>query len=1099
MVQATSALLLRHIRQLVDRQDISQVTDSELLRRYVMARDEASFAALVRRHGPMVWSVCRRALFQYQEAEDAFQATFIVLAKKAAAVRWQSSIAGWLYTVAQRVASKARSDASRRPTTASVEPAVDDPIAALSARDLLTALDEEVAALAERYRGPLVLCWLQERTHEETARLLGISLSTLWRRLECAKRLLHARLTRRGLAPAVALGALAMAPASAVPAAALTGSFRATAATARAVALAEALLASATGKLKAALALALLACALAAGVGLTAFSPSPSPVSPEAAQKKEPPPPADVGKQPQRLDALGDPLPPSAILRLGSIRLRQPGTAFSVAYSPTADLLASGGWDRVIQFWDAATGKELRHILGPERGVWAIAFSPSGKFLAGAGFDGIVYIWSVATGKEVRRLDAHAGHVRAVAFSAKGDRLAVGADKGLSLWDIDSGKLLWAFATKDDGIYSVAFAPDGQTLAATLPESSAGIWETDSGKLVQQLPSQKERINTVVFAKDGKTLITCGSGVWDIASGKMVKRLGGPEARGGCAVFSPDGLILAVGGDDGIVRLWDWATGKEVLQIQKRPSHIRCLSFSRDGKTLACAADGGAIRLWDVATGQQKGTVAGHQERLTSVAYAPNGKTIVTAAWDGTVRLWDAMSGKEIGRVDIDPNKDASNTWSNPALMGHVALSPDGKLVAAVRGDEVVVFWDAKTLKEVFRFKGGSVAFSPDGKLIACGQRGTTDADWNSGTICLYDRITGKKQSELRGHLTTVTSMAFTPDSKTLISRGLILLGARFGEAGEEETKFVRVWDVATGKERKTFPADSRVNSVALSPDGRTVASTALDGKIVTLWETMTGGSRGELAGHTEMIFDVAWSPDGRVLASGSMDGTVRLWDPASGKEIACLAGHREWVLSVAFSPDGTKLISGSLDTTALIWDVSRFTKRQAVELTAAELESCWKDLGGDAQSAYRAIGRMISSPQSALAHLGKHVRPAPAAEAQRIAQLIVDLDSKQFKVRDLAMRQLEKLGDIAGPAVQKALGTKTTLEMKRRLELVLGKLDSANLPPETLRQFRGIETLEAIGTPQARGLLKGLVADGAPDARLTYEAKAALERMKLR
>jgi RNA polymerase sigma factor (sigma-70 family) len=1097
MVQATSALLLRHIRQLVDRQDISQVPDSELLRRYVIARDERSFAALVRRHGPMVWSVCRRALFQYQEAEDAFQATFIVLAKKAAAVRWQASIAGWLYTVAQRVASKARSDARRRPCTGLVEPAVDDPIAALSARDLLAALDEEVAALPERYRGPLVLCWLEERTHEETARLLGISLSTLWRRLERAKRLLHARLTGRGLAPAVALGALALAPTSVVPAAALTGSIRATAPTARAAALAEALLAATTGKLKAALAMAILACALAAGVGLTAFSPLPSP---EAAQKKEPPQ-AEFRKEPQRLDALGDPLPPGAILRLGSIRLRQPGTAFSVAYSPTADLLASGGWDRVIQFWDPATGKELGHILGPENGVWVIAFSPDGKFLAGGGLDGIVYIWNVATGKEARRLDGHAGKVLALAFSAQGDRLAVGAEKGMGVWDVNGGKLLWSIVAKDDGIYSVAFAPDGLTVAATFPETSAGIWQTDSGKLILQLPAQKERINTLVFARDGKTLITCGSGetgVWDIASGKMVKRLGGPETRGGCAVFSPDGSILAVGGDDGIVRLWDWAAGKQVMQTQKRPTHIRCLTFSRDGKTLACAADGGSIRLWDVATGQQKGTVAGHQERLTSVAFAPNGQTVATSGWDGTVRLWDAKAGKEIGRVEIEPNKGKNNSWSNPGLLGHVAFSPDGKLVAAVRGDELVVIWDAKTLKEVYRFQGCSVAFSPDGKLIACGERGTTNADFNSGIICLYDRITGKKLRELRGHLTTIASMTFTPDSKTLISRGLILLGARFGEPGEEETKFVRVWDVATGKERKTFPADERVNSVALSPDGRTVASTALSGKAITLWETLTGGSRGELAGHTEMIFDVAWSPDGRILASGSIDGTVRLWDPASGKELCCLVGHRQWVLSVAFSPDGTKLISGSLDTTALIWDVSRFTKRPPVELTAAELESCWKDLGADGHSAYRAIGRMISSPQGAVKCLGNHVQPAPAAEAQRIAQLIADLDSKQFRVRDLAMRQLEKLGDIAGPAVQKALAAKTTLEMKRRLELVLSKLDSANLPSETLRQFRAIEALEAIATPQARGLLERLLADGAPDARLTSEAKAALERMKL-
>src|SRR5262249_46114234 len=190
------------------------------------------------------WKVCRRPRAHAQEAEVFFQATFLVLAKRAGSVRWRASVAPWLHAVAQRLARRARSEAARRPRSASVEPRAPDPLEAMTARDLFAALDEELAALPQKYPGPLVLCCLEEQTQAQAARALGMSLSTVRRRLERGKALLQVRLTRRGVAPA-ALGALALAQpqASAVPPGALAGAVSGTAATARAAALAEVLLA----------------------------------------------------------------------------------------------------------------------------------------------------------------------------------------------------------------------------------------------------------------------------------------------------------------------------------------------------------------------------------------------------------------------------------------------------------------------------------------------------------------------------------------------------------------------------------------------------------------------------------------------------------------------------------------------------------------------------------------------------------------------------------------------------------------------------------------------------------------------------------------
>jgi hypothetical protein len=266
---------------------------------------------------------------------------------------------------------------------------------------------------------------------------------------------------------------------------------------------------------------------------------------------------------------------------------------------------------------------------------------------------------------------------------------------------------------------------------------------------------------------------------------------------------------------------------------------------------------------------------------------------------------------------------------------------------------------------------------------------------------------------------------------------------------------------------------------------------------VATLWETTTGEKRGALTGHEEMIFDIAYSPDGRTVATASMDGTVRLWDALTQNEIGRLEGHRGWVVAVAFSPDGERLVSGGLDTTALVWDIRPLMKRQAktVALSAAELQSCWEDLGLGAGTAYSAISKLHFSPKQAVAMLRERIKPAPMAEAQQIAERVGNLGSEQFKIREQAMLELEKLGEVAAPALQIAFMSDPPLEVKRRLEILLEKL--SNWPVETLRQVRAVEVLEDIGTPDARAVLERFITEGAPEARLTREAEAAQRRLK--
>jgi C-terminal peptidase prc len=216
MSQGQLQVVVRHLRRLVGEAG-SEPTDRELLARFAGTHDEAAFAALVQRHGSLVWGVCRRRLRHLQDAEDVFQATFLVLARKAAVVRWRNSVQNWLYEVACRLAAEARLKAARRQRheAAAAIPAHAAALPSDAGRELASVLDEELQLLPQRYRTPLLLCYLDGQTSDQAARQLGWSLRTLQRRLAQGRELLRHRLTRRGitlsaalLAPALSEGAV---------------------------------------------------------------------------------------------------------------------------------------------------------------------------------------------------------------------------------------------------------------------------------------------------------------------------------------------------------------------------------------------------------------------------------------------------------------------------------------------------------------------------------------------------------------------------------------------------------------------------------------------------------------------------------------------------------------------------------------------------------------------------------------------------------------------------------------------------------------------------------------------------------------------------
>jgi RNA polymerase sigma factor (sigma-70 family) len=262
MAREQVTVVLRHLHTLVDGPGGEEFSDGQLLRRFAAKREEVVFQAIVRRHGPLVLSVCRRLLHDPRDVEDAFQATFLILARKAASIRKQNSVGSWLYGVAYRVAARARKTLARRRThergetdmlpaashpnpdgpnpTAGHAASLDqlaaddagrtDPAEVAFRRETRRALDEELCRLPEKYRAPLILCYLEGQSTAEAAQHLGWPAGTLKSRLGRARELLRSRLTRRGIvlsASALTLELSRAAATAAVPAALIEGTTRA--------------------------------------------------------------------------------------------------------------------------------------------------------------------------------------------------------------------------------------------------------------------------------------------------------------------------------------------------------------------------------------------------------------------------------------------------------------------------------------------------------------------------------------------------------------------------------------------------------------------------------------------------------------------------------------------------------------------------------------------------------------------------------------------------------------------------------------------------------------------------------------------------------
>jgi WD40 repeat protein len=822
---------------------------------------------------------------------------------------------------------------------------------------------------------------------------------------------------------------------------------------------------------------------------------------------------------PPRLDREGDPLPTGAVARFGHNRLRHPGISGEddgFAFNPAGKTIAS--WDEnSVRLWDLAGGRRLWH-LESEANIFDVVIAPDGKRLAVCTAKEVVVV-DAATGKPERTLNASARG--AAAFSPDSGVLATAKNdwgQWIDLWDVTTGEKITEFPVEKHGKpQALGFSADGKTLSAAVwgtREGSAIVWVVSWDlKTRERRPDfdPHVRMSSYRISPDGRLLGTRTAAnslitLWDVPTGKSIGTI---DLGIGHFNYAGDGKSIVTSVPDRKERtthiaVWDAATCKKVREIKISFEFGEQARLSPDGKLFATAKRGEMLCLWDATTSERRMAGVGHTGQVIVVAFALGGDMLITA--DGSeLRIWDAETGARRGslpigtrgfsllrggeaivtqegfrRIDLTTGKPVGEPFAPPGLTGMLA------------GD-VFYLWHAIGSAAGRTIVGRGLVRGPGRKVPVT-------------YLVIWDVQTGKVTTEHA--VAEPLPEALSPDGR--ISSSAVTTGRP--NPDEQARKYyptelltdVKCFDAATGRTLSAFrlPQEYRYHSV-LSADGQTLAVvTSKHGAVpahpaaelnIRLYEVRTGKERRVISLQRPGYYDPArlmFSPGGRLLAVSREACRIEVFDTATGREVASFGGFESISYSLALRADGRRLASGHADGTVLAWDVPAPPKPPA-------MESAWADLASeDAGKAFAASWAFAANPAATVKLLGKCLEPADPAVIERVKVRVADLDSKSFKVREVAARELGGLVEIADPFLQTALRGKLSDEQQARLKTIL-EPPAVVRSPELLRTLRGIETLERIGTLEAAEVLRKL-AGGPAELRPTVEARAALERMRL-
>jgi WD40 repeat protein len=564
-----------------------------------------------------------------------------------------------------------------------------------------------------------------------------------------------------------------------------------------------------------------------------------------------------------------------------------------ILVSSDGKVLASGGFDNTIIFWDISSPQNPNKLSSiHDISVWKLAISRNNKILAAAGFDNHINLYDISNPQnplKISEISSHRGRIFSVAFSQNDKMLAsLSWDGDVILWDISnpqSLKELGRIQASDRLLLDLAFSPDNTILATTSDDKNIVLWDISN-------PSQPNELSN---------LLGHDSGIRSV-------------------IFNKSGTLLASGSYDGTIILWDVYNPTQPQQISRLYGYngsILAITMTSDEKTLAAGDTSGDITLWDISdVGNPKEIrrLYGHSRVITGLAISQDGNYLFSASADHLIGIWDINNPNPPSstKIIINPSGDS---------FGRLAISTDNKILA-VAGYQEVQLWSLEipNSPKLVQILSGhdtwvdSVAFSQQGNFLASAGQGEIII-WS-----ILDLGDVRRVATITDSSEWVDGVVFSPDGKILIS---------VNQTGDTN---VILWDMSNpSRPRIIDKPEYHTNSVldvAFSPDNKTFATSGSAEWDIALWETngKTARKLAILTGHTNWVNTVRFSPDGTVLVSGDGSGNIILWDISNNKDpkqLSNLVGHSDGITNFAFSSNGKTLASAGHDGKVILWDVS--------------------------------------------------------------------------------------------------------------------------------------------------------------------------------
>ena len=601
------------------------------------------------------------------------------------------------------------------------------------------------------------------------------------------------------------------------------------------------------------------------------------------------------------LDLYGDPLPPGAVARLGSLKMYD-RALHAMIFSPDGSELVADT-DEGFAFWKVADGGRDRVIPSDDAGpIFALSGDKSTLAAAGRDLRSLVF-YDLATDTATASIAKLDGEVRALCYQ-KARVVAALGDGSLQVWESPSGRRLetlrgpWtsptalackdevlAFGTSEGAVFvrrgaeaplrtgstsaevtSVALSASGEAVAAGSSDGTLSLWREGGPPAGRHWPAHRRLVESVAFRGDNELLSSGGDAlfrVWNARSGKLIREwtgVSGLDAQ--IFALSPRGLVLAAwsrhseerGSEAGRWWLWSADKGTLLLEPERHAGGLSDAVFSPEGERVATSGEDGRVYVWDARSGMMRARLDGG-EPASAILWRPDGGLLYAAGKDAEVRAWEI--GANSAEVAIAAVGGAIN-----------ALDIDFSARRAVTGDQI-------------------------------------------GRVWSWDLASGAKiQAHDKGGYSAVNAVALAPDGKTLAVAG--------------SDRLIRVVDLESGRVAAELnPGDVAANyALDFSPDGRLLV-TGGDDHALYLWNTADWTLKRSIEAHDGTVRCAAFSADGTMLASGGNDEKVGVWDVGSGERLHAFEGHRDVVTAVDFAPDGQRVVSASRDRSALVWRLS--------------------------------------------------------------------------------------------------------------------------------------------------------------------------------